>query len=81
MSNNTEAKQNRLEHTNELIKIIAAHGRRFFFCQKSGRTAELFIGKRGRIWLADEYTGTQTSLHHKWVMRQRRWFTTFMGNG
>ncbi|WNJ81656.1 hypothetical protein RJE46_10650 [Cedecea neteri] len=63
MSNNTEAKQIRLEHANELIKIIAAHGRRFFFCERSGRTAELFIGKRGRIWLVDEYTGQLVYTH------------------
>lgn len=71
MSNNTEAKQQRLEHANQLINIIAAHGRRFFFDQHSGRTAELFIGKRGRIWLADEYTGKliythKTTWTNKW---------------
>jgi hypothetical protein len=71
MSNNIEAKLQRLGHANELIKIIAAHGRRFFFSQTTGRTAELFIGPRGRIWLADEYTGKliythKTTWTNKW---------------
>lgn len=71
MSNNIEAKQQRLAHANELIKIIAAHGRRFFFSEHTGRTAEIFIGSRGRVWFVDEYTGKiiythKTTWTNKW---------------
>lgn len=71
MSNNIEAKQQRLAHANELIKIIATHGRGFFFSLSTGRTAELFIGPRGRVWFVDEYTGKiiythKTTWTNKW---------------
>lgn len=71
MRNNFEAKIQRLGHANELIKIISAHGRRFFFSTHTGRTAELFIGKGGRIWFVDEYTGKviythKTTWTNKW---------------
>lgn len=71
MSNNIEAKLQRLTHANQLIKIIAAHGRRFFFSESTGRTAELFIGPRGRVFLLDEYTGKiiythKTTWTNKW---------------
>jgi len=57
MSKRIEQKTERLTHANELIKIIAAHGRRFFFCDITGRTAHLMMDERGRIWLHDEYSG------------------------
>lgn len=71
MSSNIEIKLQRLEHANELIKIIAAHGRRFFFSDHTGRTAEILIGPRGRVWFVDEYTGKiiythKTTWTNKW---------------
>lgn len=62
MSNKT-TKQERLDHANALIKIIAAHGRHFFFSLHTGKTAELFIGKQGRVYLIDEYTSKVIFTH------------------
>lgn len=45
----------RLEQANELIRLIASHGRRFF--HHEGRIAELRLDARGRVWLVDEYSG------------------------
>ncbi|PTM35932.1 hypothetical protein DA103_09135 [Enterobacter cloacae] len=64
-------KQARLQHANELIRIIAAHGRRFFFSLHTGRTAEMLIDPRGRVWFVDEYTGKvifthKTTFANKW---------------
>jgi hypothetical protein len=61
----------RLGHANQLIKIIAAHGRGFFFNLSSGRTAQLLLDKRGRVWFQDDYTGKlifthETSWRNKW---------------
>ena len=71
MSKRTEQKTERLTHANELIKIIASHGRRFFFCDITGRTAHLMMDGRGRVWLHDEYSGEfiythQTTWTNKW---------------
>lgn len=64
-------KQERLEHANQLIQIIAAHGRRFFFSLSSGRTAQLLIDQRGRVWFQDDSTGKlifthETTWSNKW---------------
>lgn len=69
---NKATKQERLQHANALIKIIAAHGRRFFFSLHTGKTAELFIGKQGRVYLIDDYTREVIFTHEtKWTNKWR----------
>lgn len=63
-------KQERLQHANDLIKVIASHGRRFFFhggvnvYDPNMRTTVFFPASRyarlelrnGRVWFIDDYT-------------------------
>lgn len=56
-------KQQRVEHANQLIDVIATHGRRFFYRQESGRVARLELDARGRVWLIDEYSGARIYTH------------------
>lgn len=46
----------RTEHANELINLIAAHGRRFFYCKSTGKTAHFSLIKN-RVYFNDDYTG------------------------
>jgi hypothetical protein len=82
MTNNE--KQERLEHANALIKIIASHGRRFFWHRGSivwneGTKAPTFVPadryaqfelRKGRVYFVDEYTGKAIYTHR-----------TVLGNG
>lgn len=61
-------KQERAEHANQLIKAIASHGRKFFWCESKSRTASIEVDQRGRIWLVDDYTGDRIYTHY-----QGRW--------
>ncbi|MDE1188235.1 MAG: hypothetical protein PW844_17360 [Pantoea sp.] len=68
-------KQERLEHANQLIQIIAAHGRRFFFSDCTGKTAQLLIDQRGRVWFLDEYSGKLIFTHKTTWTNKWRGFT------
>lgn len=57
------SKQQRLDHANQLIRIIAAHGRRFFFDTRTERVAHLELNNTGRVFLIDEYTGKRIYTH------------------
>lgn len=46
----------RTEHANELINVIAAHGRKFFYCKSTERTAHFSLIKN-RVYFNDDYTG------------------------
>jgi len=46
-------KQQRVDHANELIKVVAAHGRRFFSSKERVAHIEL---RRGRVYYVDAYT-------------------------
>ena len=49
-------KQKRVEHANQLISIIASHGRKFF--QGNDRMAKIEL-VRGRVWFIDDYRGAR----------------------
>ncbi|MNR71831.1 hypothetical protein D3C71_25090 [compost metagenome] len=51
-----EAKMQRLENANALLRVIAAHGRRFFYSPQYDRVARLELDPRGVIWFVDHYT-------------------------
>jgi len=76
-------KEERLAHANELICIIARHGRRFFFTTRfhserfsgvwespAGRVAMLVL-RNGRVYHFDEYTGKTIYTH--WTPFGNRW--------
>lgn len=56
-------KQQRVEHANLLIRIIASHGRRFFYSDVTKRTGILFLNEHGRVYFLDEYTGKAIYTH------------------
>ena len=55
-------KQERVDHANQLIRIIAAHGRRFFYCQKYSRTARVEL-RNGRVYFVDDYSDKAIYTH------------------
>ncbi|ELI8400329.1 TPA: hypothetical protein ACQWNA_003802 [Yersinia enterocolitica] len=63
MVSSESTKQQRLDHANQLIRIIAAHGRRFFFDTRTERVAHLELNNTGRVFLIDEYTGKRIYTH------------------
>jgi hypothetical protein len=56
-------KQTRTEHANELIRVIAKHGRRFFYNAQHDRTARLEVDERGKVWFHDDYSGKRIYTH------------------
>jgi len=64
-------KAERLEHANQLIKVIAAHGRHFFYNDITKVTSKLMTDQRGRVWFLDDYTlkwifSHETTWTNKW---------------
>lgn len=74
-------KGKRLESVNELINVIASHGRKFFWCPKSKRFGYFMIDMRGCLYWRDEWTGKfvfmsrdglpkQDDIHHGSTLRE-----------
>ncbi|BCD83634.1 hypothetical protein PSm6_00410 [Pseudomonas solani] len=57
------AKQQRAEQVNQVIRIIADHGRRFFFSASHQRYASMEVDERGRVWFVDDYSGKRIYTH------------------
>lgn len=55
-------KQQRAEHCNQAIRVIADHGRRFFFNKGMQRYASIEVDGRGRIWWVDDYSSARIYL-------------------
>lgn len=55
-SKNLAAKVQRVEHVNQAIRVIADHGRRFFFNAKQNTYASMEVDARGRVWFIDDYS-------------------------
>jgi hypothetical protein len=49
-------KHQRVEQVNQVIRIIADHGRRFFYNAGNQTYASMHIDKFGKIWFVDDYT-------------------------
>ena len=60
---NKTTKQQRAEHVNSAIRIIADHGRRFFYSQASNRYASIEVDARGKVWFIDDYSGKRIFTH------------------
>ena len=61
---NQFTKQARCEHANELIKLIASHGRKFFWCESKQQFAKMEVDARGKIWFTDDYSGKRVYTHY-----------------
>jgi hypothetical protein len=57
------AKQQRAAEVNQVIRIIAAHGRRFFFSQAKQAYASMEVDARGKVWFIDDYSGKRIYVH------------------
>ncbi|WP_446903034.1 hypothetical protein [Burkholderia sp. YIM B11467] len=55
----------RVEHANQLIQVIGAHGRRFFYNTQHDRYARIEVDARGKIWFVDDYTQKRVYTHNK----------------
>ncbi|HHH9443048.1 TPA: hypothetical protein ACP32N_005036 [Pseudomonas aeruginosa] len=69
------SKEARLEHANQLIQLIARHGRRFFYDQQSDTTARLELDHRGRVWFHDHYSKARVYTHPATFGNRWRGFT------
>lgn len=56
-------KIDRAVHANALIQVIAAHGRRFFYCKSKDRYARIEVDARGRVWFVDDYSERRVFTH------------------
>lgn len=54
-----EARLERLDHANELIRVISDHGRRFFWNYANKRVARLELDGRSKVWWIDDYRGSR----------------------
>lgn len=70
-SKQTSAKQQRLEAVNELINVIAAHGRKFFWCPKNKRFGYFMIDTRGCLYWRDEWSGKFIYMSRDTIVSQR----------
>lgn len=53
----------RAEHANQLIRVIADHGRRFFWNEGRQRYASIEVDERGKVWFVDDYSGRRIYTH------------------
>lgn len=63
MTQSITTKTERVQHANDLIKVISEHGRRFFFDSASGRVAAMQLDERGRVWFVDDYSNKPVYTH------------------
>ncbi|WP_223503777.1 hypothetical protein [Pseudomonas sp. BF-R-24] len=61
--NKLALKRQRAEQVNKVIRIIAAHGRRFFYSQTANRCASMEVDQRGKVWFIDDYSGKRIFTH------------------
>ncbi len=61
--NKLALKRQRVEHVNQAIRIIANHGRRFFYNQVADRYASMEVDAHGKVWLTDDYTDKRIFTH------------------
>ncbi|WP_338924771.1 hypothetical protein V0M98_34695 (plasmid) [Pseudomonas silesiensis] len=60
MATKMEEKHRRAEQVNQVIRIIADHGRRFFYHARTDNYASMYVDGFGKIWFVDSYTATPT---------------------
>jgi hypothetical protein len=60
--NKLPLKRQRAEEINQVIRIIADHGRRFFYSQTENRYASMEVD-RGKVFFIDDHTGKRVFTH------------------
>jgi len=60
------AKIDRVVHANQLIQVIAAHGRRFFYCKSKDTYARIELDARGCVRFVDDYTQKPVYTHYRY---------------
>jgi hypothetical protein len=68
-------KAERLAHANQLIEIMASHGRRFFFDARKQRAASLILSESGHVYFVDDYTGKAVYTHKTGYTNKWRGFS------
>lgn len=58
-----DGREQRVEHANELIRLIGSYGRRFFWSAEHQRFAHIELDARGRVWFIDDHTGMRVFTH------------------
>lgn len=61
--NNRALKRLRVDQVNQVIRIIADHGRRFFFNETANRYACMEVDQRGKVWFIDDYSARRIFTH------------------
>ncbi|MFW0757726.1 hypothetical protein ACN1C3_23855 [Pseudomonas sp. H11T01] len=70
--NKLALKRERAEQVNQAIRIIADHGRRFFYSQAVSRYASMEVDSHGKVRFIDDYTGKRIFTHETvWGARWR----------
>lgn len=64
-------KRQRCDQVNQAIQTIAAHGRRFFYCQSKDTYASMEVDDNGRIWFVDDYSQKRIYTHRPSYARWR----------
>lgn len=68
-----QARIDRVRHTNELIKAISDHGRRFFWNERDKRVAKLELDQRGKVWWVDDYRGARVCIEKMCGQEREHW--------
>ena len=61
--NKLALERKRADQVNQAIRIIADHGRRFFYSQTVNRYASMEVDARGKVWFVDDYSGKRVFTH------------------
>lgn len=61
-----QKKLERASQVNEMIRIIADCGRRFFYSASKDRYASIEVDHRGRVWWIDDYAGKRIYTHYRY---------------
>lgn len=68
-------KMNRVERTNELLRLISVSGRRFFYHANSGRVSQFEIAENGRLYFRDKYSDRLLPCSHTKGKAWQRYFS------
>jgi len=61
--NKLALERKRADQVNQAIRIIADHGRRFFYSQTVNRYASMEVDARGKVWFIDDYSARRIFTH------------------
>ena len=61
--NKLSLKQQRVEQVNQVIRIIADHGHRFFFNERQQAYASMEVDQFGKVWFIDDYIRKRVYTH------------------